>query len=217
MDSQNFKLFLVGSGGHAISIASSLEHDGVQIDGVIDPFTNEKQFGQITIVKAFQKLPEQSLLVLAVGDNHNRESLLAEVLDESKRFELYTHISSRAIVSNSASVLEGAIVLPGSYVGPRAILGVGSLINTNSVIEHHSTVGNFASLAPGAILLGNVKVGPGAHVGPGSIVDSKVYIGQHSILGANSYLRMDLPDFVVAHGNPAVPVRDRFKGEPYLV
>lgn len=210
------ELFLVGSGGHALSVLSSLKHDSIKVHGVLDPYATAQEFEEFIITKKFQDIPERAMLVIAIGDNYKRERIFEEVLSSNMGHTLFTHISSKAMVSNSAKVLEGAIVLPGGFVGPKTLVGTGALINTNAVVEHQSALQNFASLAPGALILGGSVVGHGSHVGPASIIDSKISMGANSILGANSYLRCDLPELVIAYGNPAFPKRSRQKDEPYL-
>ena len=216
MSLKNFQLFLMGSGGHALSVLSSLKFDSIEINGVVDPFAASTELEEFIIVNDFCDLPERTLLVVAIGDNYKRERAIEQALASNKRLKLFTHISSKATVSDSAKILEGAVIMPGGVVGPKATVGTGALINTNAVVEHQSVLQDYASLAPGALLLGGSVVGYGSHVGPASIVDSKISMGAYSILGANSYHRCDLPDFVIAHGNPAVTKGTRQKNQPYL-
>ena len=210
-------VFMVGSGGHALSVLSSLEYDGIEVNGVIDPYPTKSTLTEFVIHKDFEDIPHEASLIVAIGDNSKRESMFRQIRSLKRHYELFTHISSKAVISRSARILDGAIIMPGSFVGPKATVGTGALINTNSVLEHETLLSDFASLAPASLVLGKSIVGHGSHVGPASIVDSKVIIGEHTILGGNSFLRNDLPDLVLAFGNPAIPTRRRSKGELYLV
>ena len=62
-------------------------------------------------------------------------------------------------------------------------------------------------VGPGAVLCGKVEIGEGTFVGAGSTVIPGKKIGKWSVIGAGSVVVGDIPDRVVAMGNPARVVR----------
>jgi acetyltransferase EpsM len=63
-------------------------------------------------------------------------------------------------------------------------------------------------VSPHATLCGNVSVGEGTWIGAGAIVIPGVKIGKNSIIGAGSVVVKDIPDGVVAYGNPCKVIRE---------
>ena len=72
-------------------------------------------------------------------------------------------------------------------------------------LAHDCQVGNQTIFANNAQLAGHVQVGDWAMLGGFTVVHQFVRIGAHSITAMGTILLQDLPPFVMAAGNPAVP------------
>jgi UDP-N-acetylglucosamine acyltransferase len=72
-------------------------------------------------------------------------------------------------------------------------------------VAHDCQVGNNTIFANSAQLAGHVHVGDYAILGGFTGVHQFVRIGAHSFTAAHTYLQQDLPPYVMAAGNPAVP------------
>lgn len=88
--------------------------------------------------------------------------------------------------------------------------GVTRLGNDNWImayvhLAHDCQVGNQTIFANNAQLAGHVQVGDWAILGGFTGVHQFVRIGAHSFTAVGSVLLQDLPPFVMAAGNPAVP------------
>jgi maltose O-acetyltransferase len=59
-----------------------------------------------------------------------------------------------------------------------------------------------------------VTVGADCWIGMGSIILPGVTIGEGCVIGAGSVVAKDLPDYSIAVGNPAKPLRDRRAKRP---
>jgi sugar O-acyltransferase (sialic acid O-acetyltransferase NeuD family) len=81
-------------------------------------------------------------------------------------------------------------------------------INRSVSIGHHVTIGKYSSINPGTNIAGNVTVGEGTTIGMGSNIINGVKIGNNTIIGAGSVVTKDIPDNVVAYGNPCKIIRD---------
>ena len=88
--------------------------------------------------------------------------------------------------------------------------GVTRLGNDNWImayvhLAHDCQVGNQTIFANNAQLAGHVHVGDWAILGGFTVIHQFVRIGAHSITAMGTILFQDLPPFVMAAGNPAVP------------
>ena len=80
-------------------------------------------------------------------------------------------------------------------------------MNTSASIDHDNVLGDFVHISPHATLCGEVEVGEGTWIGAGTVVKQCVKIGKWSIIGAGSVVVNDIPDGVLAYGNPCKIIR----------
>jgi acetyltransferase-like isoleucine patch superfamily enzyme len=60
---------------------------------------------------------------------------------------------------------------------------------------------------PGANVSGNVKIGRATVIGTGAVIKDRIQIGANALIGAGATVVRDIPDNVVAFGNPARVMR----------
>ena len=113
-------------------------------------------------------------------------------------------------LSKSETATFGGGILINSLVSIAAHTQIGNFvsINRNVSIGHHTTIGDYSSINPGVNIAGNVTIGVGTTIGIGSNILNGVRIGSNTIVGAGSLVTKDLPDNVVAYGNPCKIIRD---------
>jgi sugar O-acyltransferase (sialic acid O-acetyltransferase NeuD family) len=113
-------------------------------------------------------------------------------------------------LSKSDTVILGRGILINSLVSIAAhtIIENYVSINRNVSIGHHTTIENYTSINPGVNIAGNVIVGEGTTIGMGANIIDGVKIGKNSIIGAGSVVTKDIPDNVIAYGNPCKIIRD---------
>ncbi|MGK0137619.1 MAG: chloramphenicol O-acetyltransferase type B [Algoriphagus sp.] len=58
---------------------------------------------------------------------------------------------------------------------------------------------------------GDISIGSDVWIGTGVTILSGVRIGDGAIIGANSLVSKDVPDYAIAHGIPARPIKFRFE------
>ena len=75
---------------------------------------------------------------------------------------------------------------------------------------------DYASLGPGAVVGGCARVGAHSVIGIGAVVLQEIQVGTHAVVGAGSTVVKDVPNAVVAYGNPARVIRQRKPGDTYL-
>ena len=77
------------------------------------------------------------------------------------------------------------------FLGPGVMIGHDCMIHRNSQISSGVAFG------------GNCVVGEGVYIGMNVPVKEKIKIGANSVIGMGSVVSRDIPDNVIALGNPA--------------
>lgn len=146
-----------------------------------------------------------ALVTIAVGEPVARTKLAEKAVAAGLR--LTSVIAPSAVISPSATIEEGVIVAPLCSVQGRAFIGRNVAVNTMAIVGHDVHVAEDAVISSMVNLGGAVKVGQRAYVGMGSIVREKLTIGADSIVSMGSVVHRDVPEAVIAMGDPARVIR----------
>ena len=84
-------------------------------------------------------------------------------------------------------------------------IGNDNLFMAYSHVAHDCQIGNNTVFANCASLAGHVEIGDWAILGGLTAVHQFARIGAHAFLGGGSILSRDVPPYVMANGNPALP------------
>ena len=195
-------IILKGAGGHARVVIDCALAQGRTVECAYDPVSTGEMLG--IPVRNDYNLREypQAQAVVAIGDNAVRKK---EADDVRHAFTNVVHPS--AIISPFARLGQGNMILHGAIVQAAAAIGNHVILNTGSQVDHDCVIEDFVHVAPGAILCGNVQVGEGSLIGTGAIVIPGKKVGAWSIIGAGSVVIDNIPDNVVAVGNPAKVIK----------
>lgn len=127
-------------------------------------------------------------------------------IDKNNYFSI---IHPTSYIAHSVNdIKQGLLLEPMSLISSCAQIGFGVSIKRGASIGHHAQLGDFVNINPGVVLSGNVMVGAGTEIGSGSVVSNNIRIGKQCIIGAGSVVTNDIPDAVVAYGNPCRVVRE---------
>jgi acetyltransferase-like isoleucine patch superfamily enzyme len=77
-------------------------------------------------------------------------------------------------------------------------------------------MGEFSLLSSGSVTGAKVKIGRFAAITLGVTLIDRISIGENTVVGSGAVVLSDLPDHVLAYGNPAKIIRDREPGERFL-
>jgi sugar O-acyltransferase (sialic acid O-acetyltransferase NeuD family) len=201
------RIIIVGAGGQG-AIVADIAHDVI---GFVD---DDPKFAGTTcfdrpVLGPIASLAtiEHDAVVVAIGDNRIRRTLIERLCAAGER--LATIVHPFASVAPSATIGVGSMLSAGALVLPRAVLGRGVILNTKASVDHDSVVGDVAHVAPGATVGANVRIGEEAFIGLGASVVSGITIGARTTIGAGAVVVHDLPDDVTAVGVPARITSDR--------
>lgn len=210
---------IVGAGGQGASVAEVLCASGATIAGFVD---DAKETPPIALdVPVLSEVPQGHIdrgwpIAVAIGDNFQREVVQRRLAERGATDACYPSVAHpSANVSRFAKLGAGSFFFQGANVGPGAQIGRFCVLATGATATHHAVMADFSFLAVHAVL-GAASLGERSFVGLGAVVHQGCSIGADVVVGAQSYVRGDLPEGTVAHGVPAHVQRSRYKGEPYL-
>jgi sugar O-acyltransferase (sialic acid O-acetyltransferase NeuD family) len=215
-DQERRPVIVVGTGPMALSVAEVLEflrdYDVVGlVDDDPDPATGPRR--GLPVLGKFDDLPEVARRwrrlygIPGFEDNtlrrHHYHRLVRARVRPASAIHPRSSISTRAITG------PGFVAMSGVVVSPAAVLGENVALGANVFVGFDARLGDHAQVFPGAVLMERVKVGAAVSIGPNAVLNPGVTVGEGTIVGAGSVVTRDLPDDVVAYGNPARVVRKR--------
>jgi sugar O-acyltransferase (sialic acid O-acetyltransferase NeuD family) len=111
-------------------------------------------------------------------------------------------------ISKMSTIGSGLIINSKVSIAAHTTIGNFVSINRHVSIGHHTVIGDYCSINPGTNIAGNVRIGEGTTIGMGTNVIDSRRIGKNTIIGAGSVVTKDIPDNVIAYGNPCKVIRD---------
>lgn len=186
-------IVLVGFGGHAKSVADTIETLGkYRIIGYTDVQKADTDYLYLGADECLQQVFEKGVTNAVVSVGYIGHGDIREKLYEYLKkigFNLPSIIDSSAIVSNKAVVEEGVFIGKGAVINSEANIKKMAIINTKAIIEHESVIGEFSHIAVGAVVCGHVNVGKCAFVGANATIIQNQTIQDNKIVPAGFVVR----------------------------
>lgn len=209
------KIVILGAGGHARVVADCVDESKYEIVGFLDK--DEEHIGEsldgIEIIGS-DKNPQfwlkRGITGCVNGIGHiGSFTVRNKVYKKFKEYgyHMVTAIHKKSIISKHAVIEEGVVIMPGAIVNTGAHIMENTIINSNAVIEHDVLVREGAHVAPGTTISGGVRIGKNVLVGTGSSIIQSMTIGDNTIIGAGTVVNKNIPEQVVAVGNPVRVIR----------
>lgn len=201
------RVVIVGAGGQGSIVAEALRaarEAGQEVEPL--GFVDDEKVGALAdlpILGPIRDLPgiPHDAIVVAIGDNAARRARTFELEEGGETIGTARHPWSS--VAPGVTIGAGAMISAGVVITPRAWIGRGVLLNTRSSVDHETTIGDFAHVSVGATVGARVAVGEEALIGLGASVMTGCRVGARSVIGAGAVVVRDVPEDVVAYGNPA--------------
>lgn len=144
-------------------------------------------------------------VVIANGEPAVREKLCNLLI--SNGATLATLVDTSSIVAETSVIEPGVVITPLCSISSDAILKKNSSVNTMSIVGHDVEVGENSVISSMVNIGGASKIGRNCYIGMGALIKESVVIGDNVIIGMGSVVYSDIPDDVIALGNPARPMR----------
>jgi sugar O-acyltransferase (sialic acid O-acetyltransferase NeuD family) len=197
---QSREVVILGAGGHALVVASTLIASGQRVAGFYDD--RQETWGQTLlgapVIGPINKGSGRGMCaIIGIGNNQVRKRL-AEQLD----FEWVTVVHPFAWVHPEVPLGPGTVVCAGAIVQPGAKVGAHVILNTKASVDHDCLVGDYVHIAV-AHLAGGASAAEGAFLGLGSTVLPGVVVGAWATVGAGALARKDVRPCTIVVGVPA--------------
>lgn len=205
-------VILLGGGGHARVLLSTLLQNGSRVIGFADPNASRSELLGVPRLGGDEAVlkhdPNEVLLVNGIGSVGSiANRLRIHEYFRTRRYAFVSVIHSAAIIAQEGELSEGVQIMAGAVVQTGCVVGEGCIINTGARLDHDCVIGAHAHIAPGAVLSGDVQVGARAHVGPGATIIQGVRIGEGSVVGAGAVVLRDVSAGYTVVGVPARPIQ----------
>lgn len=186
------KIILVGFGGHARSVADSIELKGeYEVVGYTDLQKTEADNGYpyLGTDDRLQEIFDSGVrcavvTVGQIGDFAGREKLYD--LLKKIGYSLPAIIDPTAVVSSKTQIGEGTYIGKGAILNSNVSIGKMCIINSAALCEHDCRIGDFTHVAVRAVLCGEVKIGVGCFIGANSTIVQSVEVGDYSFVDATA-------------------------------
>ncbi|MDE6621108.1 MAG: acetyltransferase [Lachnospiraceae bacterium] len=208
-------IILLGLGGHAHSVADSMEQAGkYNIIGFLDTEEMQgKRFRDYRVLdtddalqKYFDKGIENAFVTIGfLGHGDVRNRLYRQLKDIG--YKIPNIIDSTAVISRNVVLAEGIFIGKKAVINANAQIGEMCIINTGAIVEHDCRVGGFSHIAVGSILCGGVSVGGQTLIGANATVIQERKIGSRCIIGSGTVVRKDVEDYHMVEGYKMAKVR----------
>jgi sugar O-acyltransferase (sialic acid O-acetyltransferase NeuD family) len=203
-------VIMIGAGGHARVLISSLNALRREIIGILHPDLTliGQSMAGINIIgnddKVLEYAPDSIELVNGIGSTSStekRKAVYMKFKNDGYLFAAVVHPS--ATIMTDVQLGEGAQVMAGALVQTGCVIGDNAIINTGAIIDHDCLIGAHAHIAPGAVLSGEVQVGAMTHIGTAATIIQGIKIGSEAIIGAGAVVIKDVLPGKKMIGNPA--------------
>jgi len=207
------KLLILGKGDNIITMIldnlyshNTRQHDIHIYNNLNLPILNTFEHDRFNIeVFDTVNIDDYDLMTLGVyRPLHKRK--IVEILNPDKN-KFMNIIHDGLDISHTSKLGIGVIINSKVSIAAHTIIGDFVSINRHVSIGHHTNIGDYCSINPGVNIAGNVTIGEGTTIGIGTNIIDGIKIGKNSIIGAGSIVTKDIPDNVVAYGNPCKIIR----------
>jgi acetyltransferase-like isoleucine patch superfamily enzyme len=120
------------------------------------------------------------------------------------------------ILGKNVELGVGIVMMAGVIINPLAKIGNFTFFATGCQIEHDCIIEDYASVSAGSVMGGYVRIGKYSAITLGVTILDRLTIGENSVIGSGSLVLKNVPNNVLAHGNPINKIRARLKGEKFL-
>ena len=206
-------LFIYGAGATGREIAdivarSQAIHQTWSGVHFVDDCTSETSVYGLQVFKfdAMRQFGRPYQCIVAQGEPHARQSLHQKLVEHG--VALATVVDPRTTISPAAHIEPGCIIGPGSFVSCNTRIAANTMLEINCIVGHDIDIGAHSVISSCTVIGGHSTVGQATFIGMNASVRDRIKIGSRSIIGMASAVFSNIPDDVIALGNPARVLRN---------
>lgn len=186
-------IILVGFGGHAKSIADSIERGKkYKIFGYTELKKTDSKYKYLGTDEVLEDYYKKGIRNVFICQGYlGKGNLRNELYNYVKKigYKIPIIIDPSSIISSSVTIDEGTFVGKGVIINAEAKIGKMCIINTKALIEHECKIGDFTHVAVGAIICGQVEIEKNAFVGANATIIQCRKINEGTIVPAGETIR----------------------------
>ncbi|WP_083275023.1 acetyltransferase [Edwardsiella hoshinae] len=201
-------LIIIGAGGFAKSIISSIDKEKVKLIGFVDTYKQGTHQGYPILANSIEGIKNANEFVYFIGIGEPKCRWLFHQLLISKGLEMINIIDPSALIDDNITLGKGIYIGKMSIVNSDVKIYDAVVVNTRALIEHGNIIGCCSNISTNSVLNGDVRVGKRTFIGSCSVVNGQLKIGSDSIIGSGSVVIRDIPDNVVVAGSPTRLIRE---------
>jgi sugar O-acyltransferase (sialic acid O-acetyltransferase NeuD family) len=199
--------YIYGAGGYGMETLDILI-ENINVDSNITPLflVDEKSVESVngTQVEG-RNLESEGFVTISIGEPAIRAEIFKSII--GSKLTLKSLISRHAFVSEFAQIGEGCIIAPMCSIQSTAVIKDNVAVNTGAIVGHDVVIEESSVISSQVNIGGGVTIGRESYIGMGSLIREGVKIGSNVIIGMGSVVHKDIPDGLIAMGNPARPLK----------
>lgn len=154
---------------------------------------------------AVKKYKEDLEISIGVGEPAVREKLFAKIRKDE--IEAATLIHPDICIPSTTKVGKGVTIQYGCFISCNVEIANYVYIQPHVNVGHNDVLKEGCVLSGMVNLAGNVTIGKCTYLGLSTAIREGVSVGDYSIVGMYSAVHKDIPDEMIAMGNPARPMK----------
>ena len=188
----NYKYILIGGGGHALRVFSSLnKNQKKNLLGYVDISKTKLNLKYLGDDKKFLKIfysKKNIKLIMGIGIDIKLRDLFFK---KYKNYLFDKVIDKSALIMDSV-IEDGTVILSNCFIGPKTFIGKNTIIYTGSIIEHDSKIGENTYIGPGVLVCGGTKIGKNSFLGAKSCILENLKLSDSCKIGAYSLVNRSI-------------------------
>ena len=149
--------------------------------------------------------PEELSFAIGVGEPVVRHTLYVKIKEAGYSMATLVHPD---VTIPASSCVDGAIICKYVFISCNTKIGANSLLLPLVCVGHDCDFGESCVIASGAQIAGYVKLGARVYIGMATGVKETMTVGADSIVSMSSSVVREIPENVIALGNPARAMRN---------
>lgn len=142
--------------------------------------------------------------VVSIGEPLTRKKIFAKIGNDA--FSTPTLVHPDVYIPDSTKIGNGVVIQFGNFISCDVTIEDYVFIQPQCNIGHDAILEGGCMIAGFGNIAGGVHIGRYSYIGMSAAVKELIKIGNYSIVGMGSIVYKDIPDEVIAMGNPARPI-----------
>ncbi len=212
------KIILLGGGQHANVVLYNIkEQDKYEVACILERVGIEKNIHGIDVIDDYSDLDKikqkykTNKFFIGFGNMRHRRTEYNHFVENG--WEAVNIIHPDAVVSKAAQIGKGVLIEAGCLITPNPVIGDNVVVNTGSQINHDNVIENHVYIASGVVLSGGVRIRENTLIDDGVVITLGRSVGSNCIIGAGAVVTKDMPNDIIAYGNPAKVIRENQKSD----